>query len=80
VWELGGTGHLAAPGAAAPPGLRELRAGVTGRLSADVRQALEADPGLVSRVGRALLDAHFPPSLQPDIADAVGLDLSALAP
>jgi putative restriction endonuclease len=79
VWELGGTEHLAAPHAVAPPGLKELRAGVTGRLSAEVRQALEADPGLVSQLARAVLDEHFPPSLQPDIADAVGLDLSAPA-
>jgi putative restriction endonuclease len=80
VWELGGTEHLAAPDAAAPPGLKELRAGVTGRLSTGVRQALEADPGLVNQLARAVLEANFPPSLQPDIADAVGLDLSAPAP
>jgi putative restriction endonuclease len=80
VWELDGTGHLAAPDAVAPPGLKELRAGVTGRFNADVRQTLEADPTLVTRLARAVLDEHFPPSLQPDIADAVGLDLSATAP
>jgi putative restriction endonuclease len=80
VWQLGGTGQLAAPDAVAPPGLKELRAGVTGSFSDDVRQALDADPGLVCRLARAVLDEHFPPSLQPDIADAVGLDLSAPAP
>jgi putative restriction endonuclease len=80
VWELGGTGHLAAPNATDPPGLKELRAGVTGRFSADVQQTLEADPGLVSQIARAVLDEHFPPSLQPDIADAVGLDLTVSAP
>jgi putative restriction endonuclease len=80
IWELGGTGHLAAPAAVAPPGLKELRAGVTGRFSEEVRKALEADPGLVNQLARTLLDEHFPPSLQPDIADAVGLNLLESAP
>jgi putative restriction endonuclease len=80
VWELGGTGHLAAPDTVSPPGLKELRVGVTGRFAADVGRALGAEPGLVNRLARALLDDHFAPSLQPGIADAVGLDLSAPPP
>lgn len=80
VWELGGTGHLAAPDAVAPPGLKELRAGVTGQFSANARRALETDPEFVNRVARIVLDEHFPPSLQLDIADAVGLNLSGPAP
>jgi putative restriction endonuclease len=44
VWELGGTDRLAAPGAVAPPGLKELRAGVTGRLSEGVRRGRPAGP------------------------------------
>ena len=68
------------PDAPAPPGLKELRAGVTGRFSADVRQALEADPALVDRIAQTVLPEHFPPSLHRDIADAVGLDLSGPAP
>lgn len=80
VWELGGTERLAAPEAVAPPGLKDLRAGVTGRFSEDVRQALEADPGLINRLARSILEAHFPPSLQPDIADDVGLDLAEPEP
>jgi putative restriction endonuclease len=80
VWDLGGTEHLAAPAAVPPPGLKELRAGVTGRFSAGVRQALEADPGLMGRLARAVLEENFPPTLQQDIADAVGLDLSEPAP
>jgi putative restriction endonuclease len=76
VWELGGTDHLVAPEAGTPPRLKDLRAGVTGQFSEHVRQALEADPGLVNRLARSVLEAHFPPSLQPDIADAVGLDLA----
>lgn len=80
VWELGGIERLAAPEAVAPPGLKDLRAGATGRFSEDVRQALEADPGLVNRLARSILEAHFPPSLQLDIADAVGLDLAEWEP
>ena len=33
VWELAGTEHLPAPAATDPPGLRLLRAGVTGQFS-----------------------------------------------
>lgn len=80
LWELGGTEGLASPDPSAPPGLRDLRAGVTGGFRADVRQALDADPGLVDRVAHAILAEHFPPSLHQDIADAVGLDLSGPAP
>lgn len=74
LWELGGTAPLSAPAAVAPPGLRELRAGVTGQFAPGVRAALAADPALVGRLTRAVLDAHFPPSLHTDIAAAVGLD------
>jgi putative restriction endonuclease len=79
LWELGGTQGLASPDAIAPPGLREMRAGVTGRFSADVRDALEANSALIDRVAHAVLNEHFPPSLHQDIADAVGLDLSGQA-
>src|SRR5262245_14750431 len=47
LWELGGIQGLASPDAPAPPGLKELRAGVTGRFSPEVREALEAGPALV---------------------------------
>jgi putative restriction endonuclease len=80
LWELGGTERLTSPDAPAPPGLKDLRAGVTGRLSADIRQALEADPSLLERIAQSVLNEHFPPSLHPDIADAVGLDLRGADP
>jgi putative restriction endonuclease len=76
LWDLGGTDGLVSPEATTPPGLRELRAGVTGRFCADIRDAFEADPALVDRVAHAILSEHFPPSLHQDIADVVGLDLS----
>lgn len=77
LWELGGTAHLAAPAAVAPPGLRELRAGVTGQFTPGVRAALAVDPTLADLLARHVLDTHFPPSLHPDLAAAVGLDLPA---
>jgi putative restriction endonuclease len=80
LWDLGGTAHLAAPAAPAPPGLRELRAGVTGRFSETVQKALEAEPELVGRIARLLLETNFPESLHADIAADVGLDLSEPSP
>lgn len=61
VWELG----------------KLLRAGVTGQFSPDVRAVLAADPGLVARIARSILDANFPETLHADILDAVGLDVAA---
>ncbi|MGO4749938.1 phosphorothioated DNA-binding restriction endonuclease, partial [Streptomyces sp. 2MCAF27] len=39
--------------------------------------ALTADPALLGRLAGLLLDQHFAPSLHSDLADAVGLDLTA---
>lgn len=80
LWELGGTEHLAAPAAVSPPAVTELRRWVTGQFSEGVRKALATNPALVSQFAHVLLDANFPPSLHPDIAAEVGLDLSQAAP
>jgi putative restriction endonuclease len=77
VWDVGGTEHLPAPAAPDPPGLKALRAGVTGQFSAPVRDFLARYPLLVRRLARALLDAHFPPSFHDRILAAVGLDAPA---
>ena len=45
-----------------------------GRFTPDVQAAPAADPSLVGRIARDLLDAHFPPSIHPDVLAAVGLD------
>jgi putative restriction endonuclease len=45
-----------------------------GEFTPAVRAALAADPALVGRIARDLLDAHFPASIHPDILAAVGLD------
>ncbi|MER7365494.1 phosphorothioated DNA-binding restriction endonuclease [Nonomuraea wenchangensis] len=65
------------------PGLRQLRdSGAAGRLHPDLARALAEEPGLLARIARHLLDAHFAPSLHPDLCLMAGLDLetSAQAP
>ncbi|SEU43143.1 phosphorothioated DNA-binding restriction endonuclease [Nonomuraea wenchangensis] len=65
------------------PGLRRLRdSGAAGRLHPDLARALAEEPGLLARIARHLLDAHFAPSLHPDLCLLAGLDLetSAQAP
>jgi putative restriction endonuclease len=58
------------------PSAKQLReAGAVGQFTTDVQAALNRDPALVPGIARALLDAHFPPSLHEDIVAAVGLDL-----
>jgi putative restriction endonuclease len=47
---------------------------VTGRLEAGLEAALLADPVLLARAARALVEAEFPPTLAPDVLTAVGLD------
>jgi putative restriction endonuclease len=51
-----------------------LRQGVSGRLDAELEQALKDHPALVSTAARALVDAHFPGTVAPDVLLAVGLD------
>jgi putative restriction endonuclease len=45
-----------------------------GQFTPAVQAALADDPGLVGKIARDLLDAHFPASIHPDILAAVGLD------
>ncbi|MFB7271760.1 phosphorothioated DNA-binding restriction endonuclease [Streptomyces sp. NPDC056244] len=72
VWEVRTDDGAGSPGT----GVRVLRArGAEGRLVPELRAALDADPALLGRLAHLLLDLHFPPSLHPDIAATVGLDL-----
>ncbi len=48
----------------------------TGELAPEFAQALIADPKLLARIAQQLLDANWPETLHPDIAAAVGLDVS----
>lgn len=75
LWELGGTENLPDPDAVNPPGVRLMKASVTGQFSVDVRSALENDPQLAQQIAQVILEANFPSSLRPDVAAEVGLDL-----
>ncbi|WP_129307756.1 phosphorothioated DNA-binding restriction endonuclease [Streptomyces sp. L2] len=74
VWEVRTDQGPGSPGT----GVRLLRAsGATGRLAPDLRAALLREPSLLGRIARVLLDLHFPPSLHPDLCEAVGLELES---
>ena len=63
----------------ASPGshLGALRAsGAKGQLAPGFAAALIADPPLLVRIARGLLDANFPQTLHDDVVDQIGLDLS----
>jgi putative restriction endonuclease len=57
------------------PPVRDLRAGVTGEFSPEVKAMLTANPELVAQIAHVVLDRHFPPSYHEDILTEVGLDL-----
>ncbi|MFD5031421.1 phosphorothioated DNA-binding restriction endonuclease [Streptomyces sp. NPDC058220] len=68
-------------GASPGPGLGRLRAtGATGSLSPELRADLDADPGLLARMARLLLDTNFAPSLHADIRADTGLDIEGAEP
>ncbi|MFG2135659.1 phosphorothioated DNA-binding restriction endonuclease [Streptomyces sp. NPDC048650] len=74
VWEVRTDSGTGSPGS----GVRVLReSGARGQLAAGLRGALADDPALLGRLAQLLLERHFPPSIHPDIAAAVGLDAEA---
>jgi putative restriction endonuclease len=75
VWDVRAGGSLNYRAGKARPTAGELvRRGAVGEFAPEVQAALAADPTLVGRIARELLDAHFPASVHPDILAAVGLD------
>lgn len=56
-----------------------LKYDVAGGFSADVYTLLKADPQLCRDIALRLLNAHFPETIQEDILQAVGIDLSTSA-
>jgi putative restriction endonuclease len=75
VWDVTADAPLAYRSGKSQPTAGELvRKHAVGQFTPDVQAALTADPSLVSRIARDLLDAHFPASIHPDILAAVGLD------
>lgn len=72
VWEVRTDTGTGSPG----PRIGVLRSsGATGRLAPGLRTALSREPSLLARIARVLLDLNFPPSLHPDLCEAVGLEL-----
>ncbi|MFB6440075.1 phosphorothioated DNA-binding restriction endonuclease [Streptomyces sp. NPDC056411] len=72
VWEVRTDLGDGSPGT----GVQVLReSGARGQLAAGLRAELDADPALLGRLARLLLEVHFPPSLHDDLAAAVGLEL-----
>lgn len=72
LWQVATADGPGSPG----PAVGLLRAAdAHGRLHPDLVAALEADPSLLGRLARALLDANFPPGLHADICQEAGLDV-----
>ncbi|WP_435887562.1 hypothetical protein [Streptomyces nigra] len=72
VWEVRTDRGPGSPGS----GVRKLREiGASGRLTPELRAALRRELSLLGRMARVLLDLNFPPSLQGDLCEAVGLEL-----
>ena len=77
LWTVRTDQGIGSPG----PNLGALRAShAEGRLDPEFAASLLAEPGMLVRVARFLLDANFPPSLGEAISDQVGLDLSEQSP
>jgi putative restriction endonuclease len=81
VWEVKPDGMPPRKGKDSQPAAPTLRANdATGQFTEDVREALTTDESLVGSIAAGLLQSHFPPSYQADIAERVGLDPSFPAP
>jgi putative restriction endonuclease len=81
VWEVQGDGPMhVREGTSNPPRGELLQRGARGGFTHEVASALMADRRLAFDVAHALLDAHFPQSLHPDILEAVGLEDLTEAP
>ncbi|WP_119730987.1 phosphorothioated DNA-binding restriction endonuclease [Thermomonospora amylolytica] len=71
LWQVETDDGPGSPGASVG---RLRSSGARGRLHPELAAALDADPGLVGRLARALLVANFPPSLHEDICAETGLE------
>lgn len=74
LWQLDGPEAILARPAAATPNLGELRKfHIKGGFTPALREALEAEPQLVTVIANRIVDAHFPESIRADVLSAVGL-------
>lgn len=79
LWRLEGTENLSLRRCNSDPTLTSLRErDPTGALAPALASELRADPMLLPRLVRAVLDSHFPASLHEEILGAVGLDLEVV--
>ncbi len=74
LWTVSTADGGASPGPS-PSALRRQEA--AGRFTPELARSLRADPGLLPRLARVVLDTNFEPSLHADICAAIGLDLEA---
>jgi putative restriction endonuclease len=78
VWTVSAPPNLKLKTGDTIPRVGELRSPtVRAGFSVDVREALSADPALVTTIAIQVLEQHFPESLHQDILSAVGLTLRA---
>lgn len=78
LWELKLPGSLQTHPKGSAPNLTTMRQeAVTGGLSAEVEHDLKANPQLLVDVARNLLRSTFPETLHDDIANVIGIDMSA---
>lgn len=73
LWSLAGPKSILDRPPGATPNLTEMREAVSGGFAPPVLAALGRDTGLIPRLARRIVEAHFPESLQQDVLEAVGL-------
>lgn len=80
LWEIPGAEELDKGKGGRRPLVTEMERAATGGFRADIDALLRADPQLLRRIARMLLDEHFPTSYHEDLITAVGLDLDEPLP
>jgi putative restriction endonuclease len=76
LWEIPGGDELEKRKGKQLPLVAEMRRAATGGFSKDIYDELRANPELLRRTVRTLLDEHFPVSYHEDLLTAVGLELT----
>jgi putative restriction endonuclease len=76
LWEVPGGDSLAKRKGKRLPLVDEMRRSAKGGFPEDIDSVLRADPELLRRIARMLLEEHFPNSYHEDLLTAVGLELT----
>lgn len=77
LWEVTASGPVPVSSEGTPTKGDLTRLDAKGQFPDPIQSALRGDPDSIPAVAELILKAHFPDSVHDDIADAVGLDLSA---